>query len=319
MDSDQWKLASLQTLEYLQRLGVKHLPKPSAKLSEILVDWVDVSSKGSSGTSIASSRTQLQAPEPKQPTSQVPKQPAPAQAPAPAQVSTQVSAPASVQVAAPSAMEPAARSVAKPSWPPVESPWMTPARTAQDRSEALGQLKLQVEACRLCKDIVCHRRQTVFGVGPVTTRFVMIGDAPGPEEDRLGEPFVGSSGELFDKILRATGIPRDQVYILNTLKCRPPNNRVPSDMELDNCRPYMEAQLEILQPEYIICWGATAVRAVLQTTESIGRLRGRFHCYKKAKVLVTYHPTYLERAPEAKKLTWQDMQMLMRELGTLKA
>ena len=315
MDSDQWKLASLQTLEYLQRLGVKHLPKPSAKLSEILADWVDVSSKGSSGTSIASSRTQLQAPEPKQPTTQVPKQPAPA----PAQVSTQVSAPASVQVASPSAMEPAARSVAKPSWPPVESPWMTPTRSAQDRSEALGQLKLQVEACRLCKDIVCHRRQTVFGVGPVTTRFVMIGDAPGPEEDRLGEPFVGSSGELFDKILRATGIPRDQVYILNTLKCRPPNNRVPSDMELDNCRPYIEAQLEILQPEYIICWGATAVRAVLQTTESIGRLRGRFHCYKKAKVLVTYHPTYLERAPEAKKLTWQDMQMLMRELGTLKA
>lgn len=303
MDSDQWKLASLQTLEYLQRLGVKHLPKPSAKLSEILVDWVDVSSKGSSGTSIASSRTQLQAPEPKQPTTQVPKQPAPAP----------------VQVAAPSAMEPAARSVAKTSWPPVESPWMTPARSAQDRSEALGQLKLQVEACRLCKDIVCHRRQTVFGVGPVTTRFVMIGDAPGPEEDRLGEPFVGSSGELFDKILRATGIPRDQVYILNTLKCRPPNNRVPSDMELDNCRPYIEAQLEILQPEYIICWGATAVRAVLQTTESIGRLRGRFHCYKKAKVLVTYHPTYLERAPEAKKLTWQDMQMLMSELGTLKA
>ena len=317
MDSDQWKLASLQTLEYLQRLGVKHLPKPSAKLSEILVDWVDVSSKGSSGTSIASSRTQLQAPEPKQPTTQVPKQPAQAQAQAPAQA--QVSAPAPVQVAAPSAMEPAARSVAKPSWPPVESPWMTPARSAQDRSEALGQLKLQVEACRLCKDIVCHRRQTVFGVGPVTTRFVMIGDAPGPEEDRLGEPFVGSSGELFDKILRATGIPRDQVYILNTLKCRPPNNRVPSDMELDNCRPYIEAQLEILQPEYIICWGATAVRAVLQTTESIGRLRGRFHCYKKAKVLVTYHPTYLERAPEAKKLTWQDMQMLMRELGTLKA
>lgn len=305
MDSDQWKLASLQTLEYLQRLGVKHLPKPSAKLSEILVDWVDVSSKGSSGTSIASSRTQLPSPESKQPASQVPKKPVQAQA--------------QVQVPSPSAMEPASRSVAKPSWPPVESPWMTPVRSAQDRSEALGQLKLKVEACRLCKDIVCHRRQTVFGVGPVTTRFVMIGDAPGPEEDRLGEPFVGASGELFDKILRATGIPRDQVYILNTLKCRPPNNRVPSDIELDNCRPFIEAQLEILQPEYIICWGATAVRAVLQTTESIGRLRGRFHCYKKAKVLVTYHPTYLERAPEAKKLTWEDMQMLMRELGTLKA
>ena len=309
MDSDQWKLASLQTLEYLQRLGVKHLPKPSAKLSEILVDWVDVSSKGSSGTSIASSRTQLPSPEPRQPVSPEPRQP----------TSQVPKKPAQAQVPSPSAMEPASRSVAKPSWPPVESPWMTPVRSAQDRSEALGQLKLEVEACRLCKDIVCHRRQTVFGVGPVTTRFVMIGDAPGPEEDRLGEPFVGASGELFDKILRATGIPRDQVYILNTLKCRPPNNRVPSDIELDNCRPYIEAQLEILQPEYIICWGATAVRAVLQTTESIGRLRGRFHCYKKAKVLVTYHPTYLERAPEAKKSTWEDMQMLMRELGTLKA
>ena len=317
MDSDQWKLASLQTLEYLQRLGVKHLPKPSAKLSEILADWVDVSSKGSSGTSIASSRTQLPSPEPRQPASPEPRQPASQVPKKPIQAQAQVQVQA--QVPSPSAMEPASRSVAKPSWPPVESPWMTPVRSAQDRSEALGQLKLKVEACRLCKDIVCHRRQTVFGVGPVTTRFVMIGDAPGPEEDRLGEPFVGASGELFDKILRATGIPRDQVYILNALKCRPPNNRVPSDIELDNCRPFIEAQLEILQPEYIICWGATAVRAVLQTTESIGRLRGRFHCYKKAKVLVTYHPTYLERAPEAKKLTWEDMQMLMRELGTLKA
>lgn len=309
MDSDQWKLASLQTLEYLQRLGVKHLPKPSVKLTEILADWVDVSPKGSIGTSIASSRTQLPSPEPKQPISQVPKKPAQAQ----------------VQVSSPSAMEPASQSVAsvasvaKPAGPPVESPWMTPALSVQERTEALGDLKLKVEACRLCKDIVCHRRQTVFGLGPVTTRFVMIGDVPSPEEDRLGEPFVGSSGELFDKILRATRIPREQVYIFNTLKCRTPNNRVPSDIELDNCRPFFEAQLEILQPEYIICWGATAARAVLQTTESIGRLRGRFHRYKKAKVLVTYQLSYLERAPEAKKLTWQDMQMLMRELGTLEA
>jgi DNA polymerase len=146
----------------------------------------------------------------------------------------------------------------------------------------------------------------------------MIGEAPGAEEDRMGEPFVGPAGQLLDKILVATGIPRDQVYILNTLKCRPPNNRVPSESELENCREYFEAQLEILQPEYIICWGATAVRAVLGTTEPVGRLRGRFHWYKKAKVVVTYHPSYLLRAPEAKKLTWEDMKMLMRELGTLK-
>lgn len=177
---------------------------------------------------------------------------------------------------------------------------------------------MKVEACRLCHELACQRKQTVFGVGPLTTRFVMVGEAPGAEEDRIGDPFVGPAGQLLDKILIATGIPRDQVYILNTIKCRPPGNRVPSDSESENCRPFLEAQLEILQPDYIVCWGAVAVRAILGTTESIGRLRGRFHWYKKSKVLVTYHPSYLLRAPEAKKLTWEDMKTLMRELGTLK-
>jgi DNA polymerase len=205
-----------------------------------------------------------------------------------------------------------------PMGPPVESPWLTPAKNPQERIAVLSQLKVKVEACRLCHELACQRKQTVFGVGPVTTRFVMVGEAPGAEEDRIGDPFVGPAGQLLDKILIATGIPRDQVYILNTIKCRPPGNRVPSDSESENCRPFLEAQLEILQPDYIVCWGAVAVRAILGTTESIGRLRGRFHWYKKSKVLVTYHPSYLLRAPEAKKLTWEDMKTLMRELGTLK-
>ena len=274
MDSDQWKLASLQYLEHLGKLGIRHLPKPSAKLQDMLVEWKSVD---------------------------------PVIKPA---VASKAKPPSTPVTSAPSAKIPMG--------PPVESPWLTPAKNPQERIAALSQLKVKVEACRLCHELACQRKQTVFGVGPVTTRFVMVGEAPGAEEDRIGDPFVGPAGQLLDKILIATGIPRDQVYILNTIKCRPPGNRVPSDSESENCRPFLEAQLEILQPDYIVCWGAVAVRAILGTTESIGRLRGRFHWYKKSKVLVTYHPSYLLRAPEAKKLTWEDMKTLMRELGTLK-
>lgn len=146
----------------------------------------------------------------------------------------------------------------------------------------------------------------------------MFGEAPGAEEDRTGEPFVGPAGQLLDKILVATGLKRDEVYIMNTLKCRPPNNRTPTEIEVENCRPFFESQIEILQPEYIICWGSVASRALLKTTESIGRLRGRFYRYKQAKVLVTYHPSYLLRNPDAKRQTWEDMKFLMRDMGTLK-
>ncbi|MFM8190359.1 MAG: uracil-DNA glycosylase family protein [Pirellula sp.] len=274
MDSDQWKLASLQYLEHLGKLGIRHLPKPSAKLQDMLVEWKSVD---------------------------------PVIKPA---VASKAKPPSTPVTSAPPAKIPMG--------PPVESPWLTPAKNPQERTAALSALKEKVEACRLCHELACQRKQTVFGVGPVTTRFVMVGEAPGAEEDRIGDPFVGPAGQLLDKILIATGIPRDQVYILNTIKCRPPGNRVPSDSESENCRPFLEAQLEILQPDYIVCWGAVAVRAILGTTEPIGRLRGRFHWYKKTKVLVTYHPSYLLRAPEAKKLTWEDMKTLMRELGTLK-
>ena len=274
MDSDQWKLASLQYLEHLGKLGIRHLPKPSAKLQDMLVEWKSVD---------------------------------PVIKPA---VASKAKPPSTPVTSAPPAKIPMG--------PPVESPWLTPAKNPQERTAALSELKVKVEACRLCHELACQRKQTVFGVGPVTTRFVIVGEAPGAEEDRIGDPFVGPAGQLLDKILIATGIPRDQVYILNTIKCRPPGNRVPSDSESENCRPFLEAQLEILQPDYIVCWGAVAVRAILGTTEPIGRLRGRFHWYKKTKVLVTYHPSYLLRAPEAKKLTWEDMKTLMRELGTLK-
>ena len=185
-----------------------------------------------------------------------------------------------------------------------------PSRTAQ-----LAQWNQQVNACRKCEEIACRRQRTVFGAGPSNSRIVMFGEAPEAEEDRKGESFVGPAGQLLDKILIASGLKREEVYILNALKCRPPNSRTPMDTEIENCRPFFESQLEIIQPDYIVCWGSIAVRAVRKSTESIGRLRGRFHAYRGAKVLVTYPPSYLLRNVDAKRLTWEDMKMLMRELG----
>jgi uracil-DNA glycosylase family 4 len=208
--------------------------------------------------------------------------------------------------------------IAKP--PTVDSPsqpgnWQTDGLSIEDRTGRFQVLAGEVDACRKCTDIVCRRQRTVFGVGPVNARLVMFGEAPGAEEDRSGEPFVGAAGQLMDKILVASGLKRSEVFIMNSLKCRPPNNRNPTDGEIENCRPFFEAQLETIQPEYIVCWGSVAVRAVLKSTESVGRLRGRFHHYRGAKVLVTYHPAYLLRNPDAKRLTWEDMKLLMRELG----
>jgi len=193
--------------------------------------------------------------------------------------------------------------------------WSSRSLSVEDRQMALDSLNEQVILCRKCEDIVCRRQRTVFGIGSVNARVVMFGEAPGAEEDRAGEPFIGPAGQLLDKILSASGLKRPEVYIVNALKCRPPNNRTPTDSEIENCRPFFTAQLETIQPEFIVCWGAVAVRAVLGSTESIGRLRGRFHSYRGAKVLVTYHPDYLLRTPDAKKLTWEDMKMLMREMG----
>jgi uracil-DNA glycosylase len=193
--------------------------------------------------------------------------------------------------------------------------WMTESYTDDQRSKQLAVLQNEVAACKRCSELACTRKQTVFGVGTVKPRVVFFGEAPGADEDRLGVPFVGAAGQLLNKILAASQMHRDDVYILNSLKCRPPANRTPSDVEIENCRPYFEAQLELLQPEFIVCLGAVAVRAVLKSTEPVGRLRGRFHRFRGAQVLVTYHPAYLLRNEDAKRLTWADMQLLMKAMG----
>ena len=181
--------------------------------------------------------------------------------------------------------------------------------------EELELLDSQVKSCTLCKELSSKRTQTVFGVGNPNSRVVFFGEAPGADEDAQGEPFVGRAGKLLTKIIEACGFARKDVYILNTLKCRPPGNRNPAPDEVSNCRPFFERQLEIIQPEFIVCLGSIAAMNVLETKLSIGKLRGEFHDYKGMKVLATYHPAYLLRNPPAKKYVWDDMKILLKAMG----
>lgn len=183
-------------------------------------------------------------------------------------------------------------------------------------AKTLKILAQEVAGCTRCHELAATRTQTVFGVGDPQARLVFLGEAPGADEDKQGEPFVGRAGQLLNKILEACKLRREDVYILNILKCRPPGNRNPLPEESHNCRRYLHRQLELIRPEYICCLGSVAAQNLLETTETIGRLRGRVHQFRGVKVVCTYHPAYLLRNPSAKKQTWDDMKLLMRELGT---
>lgn len=187
---------------------------------------------------------------------------------------------------------------------------------APTAAPTLEILKGEVCACTKCPELATTRTQTVFGVGNPRARLCFLGEAPGADEDRLGEPFVGRAGQLLNKIIEACRLKREDVYILNVIKCRPPGNRNPTPEEATNCRPYLNRQLELIQPEFICCLGSVATQNLLATTESMGRMRGRVHTYQSIKVVCTYHPAYLLRNPAAKKDTWEDMKLLMREMGT---
>ncbi|MEX0611492.1 MAG: uracil-DNA glycosylase [Pirellulales bacterium] len=176
-------------------------------------------------------------------------------------------------------------------------------------------LQEHVAGCTRCDELARTRTQTVFGVGNPAARLCFLGEAPGADEDRLGEPFVGRAGQLLTKIIEACRMKREDVYILNMIKCRPPGNRNPLPQELANCRGYLERQFDLIRPEFICCLGAVAAQNLLGTTLSIGKLRGKVHAYRGAKVVCTYHPAFLLRSPAFKKETWEDMKLLMREMG----
>jgi DNA polymerase len=196
-----------------------------------------------------------------------------------------------------------------------QAAWSSPPLALADRVTALQVLENEVRGCTRCRELADTRTQTVFGVGNPQPRLVFLGEAPGADEDRLGEPFVGRAGQLLTKIIEACTLRREDVYILNVLKCRPPGNRTPSEDEAANCWPYLEQQLAILRPEFICCLGAVAVRRLLCVNTAVGRLRGQFFTYQGSQVLVTYHPSYLLRNPPAKKDVWEDMKLLMARMG----
>ena len=189
-------------------------------------------------------------------------------------------------------------------------------KTTQSKIAALETLRQQVACCTLCPNLAQTRTQTVFGVGSVNARLLFLGEAPGADEDAQGIPFVGRSGKLLtDMLEKGMKISRQDVYICNILRCRPPENRNPLPVEANCCRPFFEAQIKTVNPDFICCLGTVAAQNLLQTTTTIGKLRGKFHDWQGYKTLCTYHPSYLLRNPPAKKDAWADLQILMRAMG----
>ena len=188
--------------------------------------------------------------------------------------------------------------------------------TAEQKTAGLCRLAEAVSVCKRCTELADTRRQTVFGVGNPDADIMFIGEAPGADEDREGEPFVGAAGKLMDKIIVACGLKREEIYICNILRCRPPGNRNPHPQEAANCREFLEGQIKIVAPKYIIAWGTVAAQNLLGETRTVGRLRGQFLQHGNARVMCTYHPSYLLRNESAKKLVWDDMKFFMKELGT---
>ena len=174
---------------------------------------------------------------------------------------------------------------------------------------ALREAVASCTACSLCKT----RRQTVFGIGNLRARWMIVGEAPGEQEDLKGEPFVGPAGQLLDNMLRALKLtrgeaaPMQQVYIANTLKCRPPRNRNPEPDELALCEPFLQRQIELARPTLILAMGRFAVHSLLRSSEPVGKLRGRVHRYQGVPLVVSYHPAYLLRNPADKAKAWDDL------------
>jgi DNA polymerase len=160
------------------------------------------------------------------------------------------------------------------------------------------------------------RTQTVFGEGSASARLMFIGEAPGADEDRTGRPFVGRAGQLLtDMITRGMGLRREDIYIANILKCRPPDNRQPLADEVGNCRGYLERQIDLIRPEFLCLLGRIAATALLDTTLAMAKLRGRWHLVRGTRTLVTYHPAYLLRNPASKRDAWEDLKLLMSAMG----
>jgi uracil-DNA glycosylase family 4 len=192
-----------------------------------------------------------------------------------------------------------------------------PTDPLESRRRELAVLSAEVARCDRCPDLFSTRTQTVFGVGPIDPDVAFCGEAPGADEDRLGEPFVGKAGQLLTRIINGSGFQREEVYIFNTLKCRPPGNRTPSAEECGNCRPFFERQFDLIRPKHLVALGGTAAKALLQTAIGITKLRGRVYEYRGVPLICTFHPSALLRdeSGSMKRDVWEDMKLLLRTMG----
>jgi uracil-DNA glycosylase len=182
-------------------------------------------------------------------------------------------------------------------------------------AEGLAAVRQELGDCTRCKLHGLGRRQIVFGVGNPSADIMFVGEAPGADEDAQGIPFVGKAGQLLTKMIEAMGLRRDEVYIANVLKCRPPNNRDPQPDEVESCEPFLFQQIASVQPKVIIALGAFAARTLLKTMDPISRMRGRVYEYRGAKLIPTFHPSFLLRSPGYKRDAWEDLKKALGVLG----
>jgi uracil-DNA glycosylase len=186
---------------------------------------------------------------------------------------------------------------------------------APQKSEALTAIRNEIGDCTRCPLAYAGRRTIVFGDGDPSARLMFVGEGPGADEDTSGVPFVGKAGQLLNNMIQAMGLKREEVYIANIVKCRPPNNRVPEPTEAETCDQFLLQQIDVVQPQVIVALGATAAMYLLGVKQSLSSLRGRWHGCRGAKLAVTYHPAFLLRDPRQKGEAWKDLQMVMEELG----
>lgn len=199
--------------------------------------------------------------------------------------------------------------------PPAQGPRLDASGAGKaEKASALAALYERHKGCLVCP-LGSTRTHFVFGMGNPGARLMFIGEAPGFEEDKQGLPFVGAAGQLLTKIIEAMKLRRDDVYIANCLKCRPPGNRNPLPEEIEACSPILAAQLDIIRPQIVCALGKFAAQSLLGTDAPISRLRGQFHDFRGIKLMPTFHPAYLLRNPGDKKLVWEDMQKIMKEMG----
>jgi len=235
----------------------------------------------------------------------------------PVPVSTSVPVQPSVPREAPAerVAQPSLETTAIPPRKPFPAPpEIAPAVAPEDRVAALRAIREDIGDCTRCA-LHKGRNKIVFADGPPTARLLFVGEGPGADEDAQGLPFVGRAGQLLNNMISAMGLKREEVYIANVVKCRPPGNRTPEPEEAHTCSPFLFRQIDVVRPEVIVALGATAATYLLGQRQPLAGLRGRIHSFRESKLIVTYHPAFLLRDPRQKKEAWADLQIAMRELG----